>query len=103
MQTNTASPEMLLLVSRFVGECQEMVNKSYGTLSPPTLLVEQGKRYIKIVSSQPHTRSIYGFVDIATGDVLKAASWQAPAKHVRGNVRKHASACAGPYGIVYLR
>lgn len=105
MQTNTATPEMLVHVNRFVAECQEMVNVAYASphREPPKLLVEYGKRYAKVVKTEPHTRSVYGFIDIATGDVLKAASWAAPAKHVRGNVTAHANTCAGPYGIVYLR
>jgi hypothetical protein len=109
---SNANPEMLhtqistltnlLDLTRFVRECQEIINVSYGDRAP-TLIVETGKKYYKLVKSEPYMRLVYGFVEIATGDVYKAASWQAPAKHVRGNVKAAASLCAGPYGIVYLR
>ena len=50
MQTNTATPEMLVHVNRFVAECQEMVNVAYASphREPPKLLVEYGKRYAKL-------------------------------------------------------
>lgn len=52
--------------------------------------VRPGKKYIKIISN----RSVWGFI-VATdsdnkfrkGDILKAASWAAPARnHARGNI-----------------
>ena len=47
-----------------------------------------GKRYYKIVraTQEDKVESSYGFVDIENGDLYKAASWSAPAKHVRGNI-----------------
>jgi hypothetical protein len=50
-------------------------------------------------------RSAFCFIDKATGDVLKAASWSAPAKHARGNVfdQHNGLAQIGPYGPAYLR
>jgi hypothetical protein len=64
-----------------------------------------GKRYAKVIRSDPHT-SVFAFVDMDNGDIFKAASWNAPAKHARGNIN-HADTeydgCVMPYGIVYLR
>jgi hypothetical protein len=50
-------------------------------------------------------RSAFCFVDKATGNVLKAASWSAPAKHARGNIFDESNGLAkiGPYGPAYLR
>ena len=61
--------------------------------------VKLGRRYAKIVkldrewdsSNNPIVRtrngSVHTFVDMITGDILKAASWQAPAPNgVRGNI-----------------
>jgi hypothetical protein len=53
-----------------------------------------GKRFVRIVMSthtDPTTgerrgRSVHAFVDLATGDLLKAAGWKAPAKGPRGNL-----------------
>lgn len=41
-----------------------------------------GKRYAKIICEG----SAFCFVDLTTGDVLKSASWSAPAKGSRGNI-----------------
>ena len=40
------------------------------------------KRYTKIIRGG----SVHCFVDNTNGNVLKAASWNAPAKHARGNI-----------------
>lgn len=48
-----------------------------------------GKKYAKVYHA-PHPnyqyRSIYCFIDLATGGILKPASFSAPAKHFRGNI-----------------
>lgn len=69
-----------------------------------SLSVEEGKKYIKIVSGG----SVWGFIVKATdskfksGDILKAASWASPAKNAaRGNVFDgYSIAWTGPH---YLR
>jgi hypothetical protein len=50
------------------------------------LEAEVGKRYIRLVIDWGGQRSVHAFVDIITGDLLKAAGWKAPAKGARGNV-----------------
>lgn len=57
----------------------------YKNLEPPKLTIQYGSKNAKIVRTDGQT-SVAGFVDLKTGDVLKAASWRAPAKHARGNV-----------------
>jgi hypothetical protein len=68
--------------------------------------VSFGRRYALITyhfRGEPRG-SAWGFVDIDTGDLLKAASYKTPAKHARGHVltaqfgREY-----GPYGPAYLR
>ena len=61
--------------------------------------VKSGKKYYKIVQQQFETwegskyygkyrdASVHAFVDKKTGQVFKPASWQAPAKHVRYDMR----------------
>jgi len=44
-----------------------------------------GKKYYKVIHTQDESSSVHSFVDKVTGDVYKAASWKAPAKHVRYN------------------
>lgn len=66
---------MLHDVEAFISRVQP--HYQYGTLS-----VKQGKKYFKIIQDGS---SAYGFVD-NEGNVLKAATWSAPAKHARGNI-----------------
>ena len=66
-----------------------------GTANLYKFVVKTGKRYYKIVQQEFETwekskyygqyrdSSVHSFVDKETGDVFKAASWAAPAKHVR--------------------
>jgi len=98
----------------FASRVQQMVNKhfreQFPNLTPPTIIVKFGRKYAKIIKEQKGSRergqrSVYGFVDAHTGDLYKAASWRAPAKHVRGSIFADdggMSSCT-PYGIVYLR
>ena len=44
--------------------------------------LSEGRRYYKVVVNG----SAWAFVDKESGDILKPASWNAPAKHARGNV-----------------
>jgi hypothetical protein len=48
--------------------------------------VESGRKYQKIIMDANGSRSIHAFVDKKTGEVYKAASFKAPAKHVRFNL-----------------
>ena len=48
---------------------------------------EEGNKYVKVVSVSWNSRSVHSFVEKATGDIWRAASWKAPARNfVRGNV-----------------
>lgn len=61
----------------------------------------QGKRYIKVIRGG----SVHCFIDRTNGDVLKAASWSAPARHSRGNIWDDFNGLNGmtEYGAAYLR
>ena len=48
---------------------------------------ESGKKYHKIIMNDGHQRSSHAFVDKKTGEVYKSASWKAPAKGVRYDLR----------------
>jgi len=54
-------------------------------------VIESGRKYHKIImevpnNNRPASRSVHAFVDKKTGEVYKAASFKAPAKHVRFNL-----------------
>ena len=76
-------------------------------LPKESLIPSEGERYIKItrVREGQVAGNVYGFIDRTNGDILRAASWRAPAKHARGNLFSpdNGLTCVGPYGIAYLR
>ena len=70
-----------------------------GTANLMKFKVKTGKKYYKIVQQEFETwegsknynkysdSSVHAFVDKKTGQVFKPASWQAPARHVRFDLR----------------
>ena len=49
---------------------------------------ETGRKYHKIImETESGSRSVHAFVDKKTGEVYKSASWKAPAKGVRYDLR----------------
>jgi hypothetical protein len=48
---------------------------------------ESGRKYHKIVMNDGTQRSCHAFVDKKTGQIYKSASWSAPAKGVRYDLR----------------
>ena len=85
----------------------EYMRKQFPKLTPNTISTTSGKRYLRVVRSDSLTagRSVHCFVDLTNGDVLKAASWKAPAKHARGNIfdEHNGLGSMGEYGPAYLR
>lgn len=76
------------------------------TLPTATLVIMAGgKKYIRIVAREYNesTGYVFCFIERSTGNVLKAASWNAPAKHARGNIYKVGREGITAYGAEYLR
>lgn len=48
--------------------------------------IEWGKKFAKINIISWKQKSVHCFVEIATGNIYKAATFRAPAKGVRGNI-----------------
>lgn len=102
-------------VEMFVKGAQVKINdyykKSFPNLKPDILIISKGKRYIKIIQKgvTGSNKSVWAFIDAKEGntfgDILKPASWNAPAKHSRGNVFDGSWGVnsVGPYGPAYLR
>lgn len=63
---------------------------------------ERGRVNARIVCGPEGQRSVFCFVRLADGAILKAAGYKAPAKGVRGNIANGA-ADVGPHGAAYLR
>ena len=95
----------------FVEGCFRISNdyreKHFPNLPTVTFETVVGQRYVRVVVGDANggQRSVHCFVDQLNGDVLKAASWKAPAKHARGNVfdGQKGLGSMGPYGPAYLR
>ena len=89
-------------IEEYVAEVQRLVDAEK-SIFPETVSVEYLKRYARIVTSRGTlSRSVHSFVDLETGDILKAASWKAPAKGVRGNVSDLTKGFSA-YGAWYAR
>jgi hypothetical protein len=85
--------QLLLALRKNYVEFSNKSSRYYGFESPVHRLdfeIVPGKKYAKIVQvsrqnnpPRPGDSSVHAFVDMATGSLLKAASWKAPAKGVR--------------------
>ena len=49
-------------------------------------VIEEGKKYHKVIMIAHGSHSVHCFVDKKTGEVYKSASWKSPAKGVRYNL-----------------
>lgn len=82
-------------------------DKRFPSLEPSVLSSSPGKKYIKIIKDGPGgpSKSVYAFVNVENGDVLKPAGWAAPAKHARGNIydAKNGLGSMSAEGPAYLR
>lgn len=76
----------------FVEGCARIYNeymeRTFPTNNRDTFGTTRGKKFVRVIRNDGYGtgRSVHCFVDTTTGDVLKAASWHAPAKHARGNI-----------------
>ena len=105
-----------LAAKSFADECSKMVEEDYKQFTALVaqgfsrrVSIEFGRRYAKLISMDVRNgtesaHSVYCFVDLTNGDILKAATWKSPAKHARGNVlRSDRMSSVGPYGANYMR
>jgi hypothetical protein len=71
-----------------------------------TFFAEFGRKYTKIIyvgQNGLYGRGVHAFVD-RDGNVYKPASWKAPAKHIRFNLRDLDTVDVDPYGAyLYMR
>ena len=69
-------------------------SNGYTFAVPNVEIAKGGRKFIKLLrtESNPETSEqqgqtfVHSFVEVATGDIRKAASFKAPAKHARGNI-----------------
>lgn len=88
--------ENLQQFCNFVKELLENNNSS--------LEINSGRKYVKLISNYAGSRSAWCFIDKTSGEIFKVASWNAPAKHSRGNIAEKGSYENYPWtGPHYLR
>ena len=99
------------IVAKFISKVNEERKQYYKHMDSMTdkteLTVEIGNKFIRLWQGT----SCWGFISrvdgdlkgspIKKGDLLKAATWKAPAKHARGNIID-GTAKYGVYGPEYL-
>lgn len=103
-------------LKKFLAGAQRIVSKEYSGKYPfdrILTLTTGGKKYNRVVVDDYDKdtgdaighKSVWCFINKENGDVLKAASWKAPAKHARGNIfdKDNGLKFIGPYGPAYLR
>ena len=67
---------------------QQKIEELKNGICPIDYQVETGKKYHKVIFVDGGgSRSVHAFVDKKTGEVYKSASWKAPAKGVRYDLR----------------
>lgn len=66
-------------------------------------VVEPGRKYLKVVmvDSSTGSRSVHAFVEKSTGLLFKAASWAAPAKGARFDLKQGIPAVDWSGGYLY--
>jgi hypothetical protein len=67
---------------------QRKVDELKAGVCPIDYVIETGKKYHKVILIDGGgSRSVHAFIDKKTGEVYKSASWKAPAKGVRYDLR----------------
>lgn len=81
-------------IQEFTDKCQEKINKNHKAKEwsgePTKLVIQWLKKYIRISEirdGEEESTSVYCFVEISTGNILKPSTYTAPEKQrIRGNI-----------------
>ncbi len=109
------SPEVQAWLSKISAMEVEHTTKNFSNLSPGSFEIQEGSCFIRVISIGRGSRSAYAFIakkdnttkalgTVKCGDILRPATWKAPAKHARGNIYDEHGGMASmtPYGPAYL-
>jgi len=98
-------PAILDRLERYVARLDELCvayyEDRYDHVKAPEIRVEFGRKYAKVIRGG----SVHTFIDLTNGNILKAASYKAPAPNgVRGNIFDDdcGMSCVGPFGALYV-
>jgi hypothetical protein len=116
LKVNEDTPQFLSWFESCRKGYEAYLKTYFPSIDPETLEAFFGPRYVAIrnVKRYPtgHPQagmvsfcSAWAFIDRTNGDVLKVASYRAPAKGVRGNIfdESNGMVMVGPYGPTLLR
>jgi hypothetical protein len=95
--------EFLIVHQKKIGDYYA---EHFKNLTPENLEIRSGSRYDRIVrvGNGAGNGSAWAFIDRTNGDILKPASYKAPAKHARGNLFNRESwEKITAYGPPYLK
>jgi hypothetical protein len=96
-------------IMKFVAKLQKALEthwKKNKYVGVPQLSIDKGSKYWRIVKNSEGSRSVYCFVDISNGNILKPAGFKAPeTKNPRGNVfdADNGLSAMNPYGTNYIK
>jgi hypothetical protein len=76
-----------IIDENYVPYHEECIAKLKQGISDYNFYHESGRKYHKIIMNANGSRSVHAFVDKKTGEVYKSATWKAPAKGVRYDLR----------------
>ena len=66
---------------------QDFKGRNNGRSCDYKFYIESGRKYHKVImETEAGSRSVHAFIEKKFGNVYKAASWKAPAKHIRFNL-----------------
>lgn len=87
------SPAFAQALDAFIAASQAKIDayyaEQYEHVKAPTLSYEAGPKNVRIVKNDTVSRSVYCFVRIEDGAILKADGWKKPAKGVRGSIYRN--------------
>lgn len=95
---------LAVLIGRIDEKLVAYYAAKYDYVEPPELNVHIGRRYAKVVrTAAGRGESVYFFVDLTNGDLLKAAAWATPAKGARASLfdADLGISAVGPHGAGY--
>jgi len=83
-----------LAIESYVKKLQEYSDKEFKENYPnswemgmaPKFEFTIGKKWYKILKTDPSSKAVFCFIDPATGDIYKPAGFNTPAKGKRGNI-----------------
>jgi len=72
-------------LTAYVAGCQALIDAEN---AKEKLSISTGRRYVKLIAKRTDRNGsrVFAFIDMNTGDILKPATWNAPAMHARGSI-----------------